>query len=316
MPVYKHNLALVFKHFLLIFNLSICIITLLSFFSIMKICRKTASTLWVFFFVFRSGRFKEGELLQKEKIIVFCGKGGVGKTSLSAAFVRILGELHPDKRILAIDADPASGLSTALGIEASLTVDDIRKRIADNITDGNTGAAAEILSESEFHMMEALSERDNISFLSIGRPEGAGCYCKINAYLKEVITAVASNFDYVVIDGEAGIEQINRRVIENPGCLIFVSDASKKGIKVINTIRQVADELLETEKCGVIFNRISPSFDVTGAELPGELLAVIGDDDAQRENDMEGKSVFEMDDGSPVMQGARQAVSKLFGDGR
>ena len=51
------------------------------------------------------------------------------KTSLSAAFIRILSQRFPDKKILAVDADPAVGLSTALGIEVETTVDDIRKEI-------------------------------------------------------------------------------------------------------------------------------------------------------------------------------------------
>ena len=63
------------------------------------------------------------------KIIAVAGKGGVGKTSISAAFVRLLTEAYPDKRILAIDADPAVGLSTALGVEVKETLDDIRKSI-------------------------------------------------------------------------------------------------------------------------------------------------------------------------------------------
>lgn len=252
----------------------------------------------------------------EKNVIVFCGKGGVGKTSLSAAFVRLLSEKYPGKRILAVDADPAAGLSSALGIEAKLTVDEVRKKISESIEAGNTAAAAELLSESEFHIADALSEKGNISFLAIGRPEGAGCYCKINAYLKEVITAVASNFDYIIIDGEAGIEQVNRRVIESPGCLILVSDASKKGIQVINTVKKVADELLRCEACGVIFNRVSPSFEPSGIALPAEVLAVIGDDDMQRENDTEGKTVFELPASSPLMEGARQAVGGLFGAAR
>ena len=60
------------------------------------------------------------------KIIALAGKGGVGKTSLSAAFVRLLTERRPGARILAIDADPAIGLATALGVEVRETLDDIR----------------------------------------------------------------------------------------------------------------------------------------------------------------------------------------------
>lgn len=46
-------------------------------------------------------------------------------------------------------------------------------------------------------------------------------YSKVNAYLKQVIETISENFDYVVIDGEAGIEQINRRVMENITYLIL-----------------------------------------------------------------------------------------------
>ena len=49
------------------------------------------------------------------KVLALVGKGGVGKTSLAAVIVKLLVEKYPDKKILAIDADPAVGLSTALG---------------------------------------------------------------------------------------------------------------------------------------------------------------------------------------------------------
>ena len=60
------------------------------------------------------------------KIFAFTGKGGVGKTSLSAAFIRLLSEAYPEKNILAVDADPAVGLSAALGMEPETTLDDVR----------------------------------------------------------------------------------------------------------------------------------------------------------------------------------------------
>lgn len=95
----------------------------------------------------------------------------------------------------------------------------------------------------------------------MGRPEAAGCYCKVNLYLKEVISILADNFDYVVIDGEAGVEQINRRVMEKVTHLLLITDSSRKGTQVIRTIKKVADELVMYEQVGAIANRL-PSMDV------------------------------------------------------
>lgn len=241
----------------------------------------------------------------------FTGKGGVGKTSLSAAFIRILSETYPDAKILAVDADPAVGLSAALGIEPEKTLDDVRLQIAESIDKGETGAAAELLSEAKFHLLDCIAERGNLSFLAIGRPEAAGCYCKVNAYLKQVLESISGNYDFVVIDGEAGIEQINRRVLERVDCLVLVTDGSKKGLQVIGTIRQVAEKLVSCEKTGVIVNRVPAGF---ALDLP-DLLAVIGDDDAQRRNDMRGESVFALAEDSPLYRGAGESLKKLLGDG-
>lgn len=65
----------------------------------------------------------------KTKIIAVAGKGGVGKTSLAGVIVKLLVESFPDKKILAIDADPAVGLSTVLNVDVDKTIDDIRKEV-------------------------------------------------------------------------------------------------------------------------------------------------------------------------------------------
>ena len=92
------------------------------------------------------------------KILAVAGKGGVGKTSLSAAFVRLLTETHPDARILAIDADPAVGLSTALGVEVRQTLDDIRKQIVSSVEDGEPREAIELLSEARYRIFDTMVE--------------------------------------------------------------------------------------------------------------------------------------------------------------
>ena len=78
-------------------------------------------------------------------IIALSGKGGVGKTSISATIVKLLVKAFPDKKILAIDADPAVGLSTALGIEVKTTIDDIKKEIIFSVEDGQTKEAVELV---------------------------------------------------------------------------------------------------------------------------------------------------------------------------
>lgn len=243
------------------------------------------------------------------KILAVAGKGGVGKTSLAAVMVKLLVEEFPDKRILAIDADPAVGLSTALGVDVKLTIDDIRKEVVANAEDGNAKAAIELLGEARYRIFDALVEMNGFSFIAIGRPEAAGCYCKINSYLKEVISLLAENYDYIVIDGEAGIEQINRRVMEKVTHLLLITDSSKKGTQVVKTIKQVADELVMYDKVGVIANRL-PNLDVKQYMDVGDIpvLSYILSDASLAEFDLKGKSIFYLDNDTAIVKGAREAL--------
>ena len=68
-------------------------------------------------------------------IIAVCGKGGVGKTCISALTVKMLAE-NRSVKILAIDADPAVGLSFPLGVEVKKTVDDIRNDLINRLKKG------------------------------------------------------------------------------------------------------------------------------------------------------------------------------------
>ncbi len=250
--------------------------------------------------------------MSEPTIIAFCGKGGVGKTSISALTVRLIHEKYPDKKILAIDADPAVGLATALGVECSSTVDEIRKLFIEHAESGETKAALEILSEAKYQIFDALVEINNISFLAIGRPEASGCYCKVNAYLKEVISLIANSFDFVVIDGEAGIEQVNRRVMEKVTNLILVSDASKKGIEVTKTIKKVAAELVMFKKDGLILNRVNESVDASKLNLESlNLLSVIPDDKDMMLSDVEGNSIFALNKDSNIVKYTKLALEKM-----
>ena len=245
-------------------------------------------------------------------IIALSGKGGVGKTSISAAIVKLLVQNFPDKKILAIDADPAVGLSTALGIDVKMTIDDIRKEIVETVEDGQTKAAIELLGDARYKIFDALVETNGVAVIAVGRPESAGCYCKINTYLKEVISILSNEFDYVVIDGEAGIEQINRRVMEKVSHLLLITDASKKGTQVISTIKSVADELVMYKKIGAIVNRIPdesviPHIDTNGIPV----LSYIPTESNLAIYDIEGKDITSLPDDSNVVEGTRRALVEM-----
>ena len=249
---------------------------------------------------------------KKATILAVAGKGGVGKTSLSATIVRCLVEKYPDKKILAIDADPAVGLSTALGIDVKMTIDDIRKEIIASVDEGDTRTAIELLGEAKYRIFDVLIETDGYSFIAVGRPETAGCYCKINSYLKEVISILSNEFDYVVIDGEAGIEQINRRVMEKVTHLLLITDPSKKGCQVINTIKNVADELVMYEKIGVIINRMADEslkdyIDTNGIAV----LSYIADDKNLSVFDIKGENIFNLPPESNVVKGVKKALCEI-----
>lgn len=248
----------------------------------------------------------------EHKIIAVAGKGGVGKTSIAGVMVKLLVQAYPDKKILAIDADPAVGLSTVLNISVEKTIDDIRKEAIKRVEDGDTKSAVELLAEAKYEIYDAIVEQDGYAFIAIGRPEAAGCYCKINAYLKEVITMLSEKFDYVVIDGEAGIEQINRRVMEKVSHLLLITDASKKGCQVIKTVKDVADELVMYERVGVIANRV-PDEEVAQYMDLGELelLAMIEADRELATCDMKGDNVFYLQEDAKIVQGVRKALQKL-----
>ncbi|MGV8981003.1 ATP-binding protein [Clostridium sp.] len=237
------------------------------------------------------------ESTKKTVIVAVCGKGGVGKTSISAVITKILCE-NKGAKVLAIDADPAIGLATALGIKVNKTVDSIRKEILETAARKEKKDRQSIVSDLDYEVFDALVEKGNLAFLAIGRPEDDGCFCKVNSLLKDIIAKLASDFDYVIIDGEAGIEQVNRRVMETVTHLMLVSDASAKGINVITTINDVAKDLIKYDEVGVILNRLRSKEEVNKVNLPKNipLLAAITDNDELRDFDIAGKSILELTD--------------------
>jgi len=250
----------------------------------------------------------------KTKIVALCGKGGVGKTSIAALMVKLLSQKN-NRKILAIDADPAMGLATALGITVRKTVDDIRKDLIARIQNGRPHDKQETARQLDYEIFEALASGDGYALLAIGRPEDEGCFCRVNSLLKDIIVDLAGKFDIVLIDGEAGVEQINRRVMKTVDHLVLVSDTSAKGIGVANTIALVAGDkkAVDFHSIGLVLNRVrngAEAHDIsTRTEL--EIYGWLGDDEAIRDFDFRGAPLTEIPETSPTLGIVADILKKM-----
>ncbi|HNV47010.1 MAG TPA: AAA family ATPase [Spirochaetota bacterium] len=246
-----------------------------------------------------------------QAIIALCGKGGVGKTALSASIIRALVR-DPEKRVLAIDADPAVGLATALAIEVRRTVDEVRTDFIELVKQRAAGDKERVLSLLDYEMLGALHEAGALAFMAIGRPETEGCYCQVNDMLKDIIASIAGNFDYVVIDAEAGVEQVNRRVLERVTHLVLVSDLSAKGLRVAETIHDVAHNAIGFERAGLIVNRLRDGAELDAVPLPASLpfLGAVPEDECIRRADIEARSFLDLPD-APAFAALAECLDKL-----
>ncbi|MEM0358887.1 MAG: AAA family ATPase [Candidatus Hadarchaeales archaeon] len=241
------------------------------------------------------------------RVMAFCGKGGVGKTFLASASVRLLVE-GGWKKILAVDADPSSGLSQALGVRTGKTVEDLRKEWLSSWR----GLSREELALSlDYGVMKIMEEGRGFALLAMGRPEEEGCYCKVNEFLREVLTSVSKGFEVVVIDGEAGVEQINRRVMREVNDLLLVSDSSPKSLRVASIIKEVADRgAVGYERAGLVLNKVVGG---EGVELPGgmEVLGLVPQDAEVEELDRKGLTIFHLRRNSPALLGVEGLLKRM-----
>ena len=187
--------------------------------------------------------------------IAITGKGGVGKTTVAGLLVsRLIG--RGCSPVLAVDADPNTCLDEVLGVKVSSTVGGVREEARQAAA---KGLAAGVSRQQllEMRIAESLVEADEFDLIAMGRPEGPGCYCYANNVLKDVILKLSRNYPYVVIDNEAGLENLSRRIVQAVNLLVMVTDPSRKGRQTVGRLHQLAREMdVRYERLAIIVNRL------------------------------------------------------------
>jgi CO dehydrogenase maturation factor len=241
------------------------------------------------------------------RVVAVCGKGGVGKTTTSALLSRLLAEDFSG-RVLVVDADPAVGLGMALSKFPDRTVNDVRKEIISTVREHSTDST-DLAASVDYKMMEVILEDGKLGFLSVGRPEEEGCYCQLNTMLREAIETLSSHFDLTLIDAEAGVEQVNRRVMRSVSHLLLVTDTTVKGLRVAESIRRVADDAVNYRKLGLLINRARDEDDIRrlASQTGLPLLGWVPEDDTVREFDGQARSFLEIPS-CPALEAVRAGV--------
>jgi CO dehydrogenase maturation factor len=246
--------------------------------------------------------------------LAISGKGGTGKSTIAALIIRWLKE-NGAKSILAVDADSNVNLNDLLGIEITETIGAIREEMRNSISNLPGGMTKQEFLEYKIHA--SLVENPTFDLIAMGRPEGPGCYCYANNLLREILKTISSNYQYVVIDNEAGMEHLSRRTTQKIDYLVIISDPSVRGIQAAGKISRLIRELdTRVGKKLLILNRLKQEIPASLKEIVEkerlDHFSSVPEDDTLLQMDQAGKPIWHIPDEAPAYQAIHRLMTRLM----
>lgn len=246
--------------------------------------------------------------------IAVAGKGGVGKTTITGMLITYLAA-QGKQPVLAVDADSNANLNEVLGLDEPMTIGHIKEEINHATMDGQPLPPG--LSKADvmnLRLNQAVQEGDGFDLLVMGRGQGEGCYCFVNGLLKAQVDSLSQNYNYVIMDNEAGMEHISRGTMGRMDLLLLVSDSSRRGIQAVARIRDLAEELhLKIPVIKLIVNRapegkLNPGTAEEIAKCGLDLAGVVPMDNTVFEYDAYGKPLVDLPSENP----AKTRIIEIF----
>ena len=244
--------------------------------------------------------------------IALAGKGGTGKTTMAGMFIKYLVE-KAKTPVLAVDADANANLNEVLGLEVEETLGDAREEMKKGVSAGMTKDVF-----MEMKLQQAVIEAAGFDLIVMGRPEGAGCYCAANTLLTQSLEKLIDNYNFVVIDNEAGMEHISRLTTNNIDALLVVSDPTRRGLQAAARIVELTDQLsLNISRKLVMVNRVrgrqSQGLDHALAEYKLDFVGIVPEDIDVQEFDLDGRPTIELAKENQAVKAAYRIFDSIIG---
>jgi len=234
--------------------------------------------------------------------IAISGKGGVGKTSLTALLAQTYADRGRD--VLAVDSDPSPSLANALAFPdellAKLRPISEMEELIEERTGAKPGAAGGFFTINP--RVDDLPDRfsavhGGVRLLEMGSVEsgGSGCICPESAMLKTLFTHLLFRKDDVLLmDMYAGVEHLGRATVDFVDAMLIVVEPTRRSLNTAKQIQKLAEDI-GLKRLWLVGNRIRNQEDVKFIEREGGDLPLLGwlpDDPGVIEADQQGASVY------------------------
>jgi CO dehydrogenase maturation factor len=230
--------------------------------------------------------------------IAVTGKGGVGKTTVSALLCHLYES--EGRKVIAVDADPDANLATALGVGKN-EIDNLKpiaelSELVEERTGAKPGASGGIfkINPRVDDIPEGFGHKfDNTILLIMGKSKFAssGCYCPEHALLRRLLKhLIVERDEVIIVDMEAGIEHLTRGTAEGVDAFVVVVEPGQRSIQTAEAVKKLASEL-GIKRIFLVANKVRKDADVDFIRnnlKDIEFLGKISFDDNIMESDIQG----------------------------
>ncbi len=257
--------------------------------------------------------------------IAVSGKGGVGKTTLSAALAKLYSQ--DGYTVIAVDADPDANLATALGIDpdqaATITpISAMKELIAERTgtQPGSMGGFFSINPKVDDIPEDLYTDADGIRLMVLGTVDsaGAGCICPESSLLRRLIQhLIIERDEAVILDMEAGIEHFGRSTAQAVDVLVVVIEPGRRSLQTAHKVAEFGRSL-GIEHIGLVMNKVGdPSeLEALRPDFPDlQFLGTIGRHQEMIEIDLAGQASWSSQSLMEEVAGIRDSIQKLLSAG-